>query len=194
VLGECQKWPATAAPEPVPDAGPDVPVLVLVGRADLRTSLELAQQVAAAYPRATLLDVPHVGHSVLTTDASECAVRGLAAFLAGRTPQRCTGKPALRAGRYLPASARGMTARAVARHTVEGVLHDLEASRLLFGQRRRYELLGLRAGWTDARGGRVRLVGVSWFLGVRVSGTVTAAGRGRVTVSGLAAAPRTVRL
>ncbi len=94
VFDLCLDWPATPAPEPVPDAGPDVPVLVLSGRADLRTPLELATRVAATYPRATLLDVPHVGHSVLTSDESRCAVRGL------------TGLPRWRRARTLHGTAR----------------------------------------------------------------------------------------
>ena len=79
---------------------PDVPVLVLSGRDDLRTPLEQAQRVAAAYPRATVLDVPHVGHSVLT--ASSCARAAVAAFLAGgddaavRRRRRCARRPTCR--------------------------------------------------------------------------------------------------
>jgi hypothetical protein len=181
---KCVSWPATAAPEPVPDAGPDVPVLVIAGRADVRTPLELATRVAATYPRATLLDVPHVGHSVLTTDTSGCALRGLTAFLAQRPPERCATEPPLPAGRYLPTSARGMNAATVARYTVEGVLHDLQASKLQFGKRPRYELWGLRGGWADVRRGRVKLHEVSWFRGVTVSGTITVKGKGLVTVEG----------
>src|SRR5262249_34412920 len=49
---DCAKWPATPAPEPPPAATPDVPVLVISGRDDIRTPLEGAQIVAAAYPHA----------------------------------------------------------------------------------------------------------------------------------------------
>jgi pimeloyl-ACP methyl ester carboxylesterase len=192
-IEKCLSWPATAAPEPVPDAGPDVPVLVIAGRADVRTPLELATQVAATYPRATLLDVPQVGHSVLTTDASGCALRGLSAFLAQRAPERCAPKPPLPAGRYLPPSARGMTVATIARYTVEGVLHDLHASRLQFGKRPRYELWGLRGGWADVRRGRIKLHDVSWFRGFTVSGTITVKGKGRLTVEGPGSS-RSIRL
>ncbi|HEY6886890.1 MAG TPA: alpha/beta fold hydrolase, partial [Solirubrobacter sp.] len=47
---DCRKWPATPAPEPPPAATPDVPVLVISGRDDIRTPLEGAQAVAAAFP------------------------------------------------------------------------------------------------------------------------------------------------
>jgi pimeloyl-ACP methyl ester carboxylesterase len=184
----CETWPATPAPEPVPDAGPDVPALVLSGRADLRTPLELATRVAADYPRATLVDVPHVGHSVLAADPSGCAVRGLRAFLAGAAPGRCTAPREVPAAGYLPASARGLSARAVARLTVAGLLHDLAVAG------RPYELRGLRGGYATVRGRRLTLRRVRWFRGVQVSGTVSRAGRGRVTVRGLGGPPRTVKL
>jgi hypothetical protein len=172
-----------------------VPVLVLSGRADLRTPLELATRVAAAYPRGTLLDVPNVGHSVLGSDRSGCALRGLQTFLAGGAPAPCTGPPPVTAGRYLPASARGLSAKQVARLTVEGLLHDLAATRLAAGQRARYELVGLRDGGATVRRGRLKLDGVSWFRGVRVSGTVSAkTGRGRVAVRGPGRRVRTVQL
>ena len=59
------------------------PVLVLSGRDDLRTPLEDARRTAAQYPNAKVLAVPGVGHSVLGTDFSGCALNGLIAFLRG---------------------------------------------------------------------------------------------------------------
>ena len=188
VYDSCRGWPATPAPEPVADAGPDVPVLVVSGRADLRTPLELAQRVAGAYPRATLLDVPHVGHSVFIADGSGCALRGLSAFLRGGAPVRCTAPPELPAARYLPASARGLTAAAAARYTVEGVLHDAVAA----SDDRR--LSGLRGGSAVVTRRHVTLRRVQWFRGVRVSGRVSRKGKGRVTVGGLGGPTRTVEL
>lgn len=194
-LDLCLNWPATPTPEPVPEAGPDVPVLVLSGRADLRTPLELATRVAAAYPRATLLDVPHVGHSVISADRSGCAVRGLKTFLSGAAPAPCTAAPTVPAARYLPASARGLSARQAARDTVDALLHDLVATRAAAGQRARYELLGLRGGDATVRKGRLTMSRVSWFRGVRVTGSVSAkTGKGRVTVTGPGKQRRTVRL
>ncbi|RKQ86266.1 pimeloyl-ACP methyl ester carboxylesterase [Solirubrobacter pauli] len=194
-LDLCLNWPATPAPEPVPEAGPDVPVLVLSGRADLRTPLELATRVAADYPRATLLDVPHVGHSVISADRSGCAVRGLETFLNGAAPAPCTAAAAVPAARYLPASARGLSARQAARSTVDALLHDLVATRVVAGRRARYELLGLRGGEATVRNGRLTLSRVAWFRGVRVTGSVSAkTGKGRVTVTGPGKQRRTVRL
>ena len=88
VADMCASWPATPAPEPPPAATPDVPVLVLSGRHDLTTPLEQAQRVAAGYPRATLIDIPHAGHSVLS--ASSCARAAVAAFLTVGTAQPAT--------------------------------------------------------------------------------------------------------
>lgn len=196
VLDLCLQWPATATPEPVADAGPDVPVLVLSGRADLRTPLELATRVAAAYPRATLLDVPHVGHSVLSADRSNCAVNGLRTFLAGAAPAPCTAVPApVTAAGYQPASAQGMSPAEAARGTVDGVLHDLAAVKYTAGRQSAYSLTGLRGGVAVAKGGRVTLRRIAWFRGVRVSGKVSAkTGKGRVTVTGLGRRTQTVKL
>ena len=64
----CAAWPPTPRPQPVAFAGPNVPVLILSGREDLRTPLEDARRTAAQYPNARLLAVPGVGHSVLRND------------------------------------------------------------------------------------------------------------------------------
>ena len=77
-------------PRPSSYLGPDVPVLVLCGRADLRTPLEDARRTAAQYPNASVLAVPGVGHSVLSTDLSGCAVRGR-----GGVPGRARGRQVL---------------------------------------------------------------------------------------------------
>ena len=58
VTGLCAKWPSTPKPEAVSYLGPDVPVLVISGRADLRTPLESARRTAAQYPNATILGSP----------------------------------------------------------------------------------------------------------------------------------------
>ena len=65
-------------------------MLVLSGRADLRTPLEDARRTAAQYPNAKLLAVPGVGHSVLGTDVSGCAVKGMIAFLRAQTIAPCS--------------------------------------------------------------------------------------------------------
>ena len=90
LVGLCENWPPTPRPEAVPYLGPDVPVLVLSGRADLRTPLEDARRTALQYPNAKVLAVPGVGHSVSSTDVSGCAARGMVAFLRGQEVAQCT--------------------------------------------------------------------------------------------------------
>jgi len=92
----CTAWPAPAGGSQLA-AGPlpDVPVLVLSGDRDMRTPTAGARAVAARFPHAQVLVVPGVGHSVLTTDYSLCAFRGVQAWLKGATPKQCRRVPPL---------------------------------------------------------------------------------------------------
>lgn len=88
-LDLCSAWPEAPAPA-TPTALPDVPALLLAGEEDLRTPLEDAQAVAAQMPRARLLAVPAVGHSVLGFTAEQgCPTRAVRAFLAGAVVRPC---------------------------------------------------------------------------------------------------------
>ncbi|MDA0161847.1 alpha/beta hydrolase [Solirubrobacter ginsenosidimutans] len=183
VWEDCRKWPATPAPEPPPATTPDVPVLVISGRDDIRTPLEGAEAVAAAFPHATLLTVPHVGHSVLTTDEDGCALAGAAAFLAGQPVAPCATKPTVPAGAYYPAVFSGGPAKA-AEATVAAIRHDVEAAKGGRTINRTFGVAGLRGGSAIARRGALELRKVSQFTGLRVSGKVSAAGNGTLTLSG----------
>ena len=200
VVGLCENWPPTPRPEAVSYLGPDVPVLVLSGRADLRTPLEDARRTAAQYPHAQVLAVPGVGHSVLTSDFSGCAVKGAVAFLHGQTVATCS-RTSLGArlqglsAPYIPASigdlrptaASGLAGRtfsAVA-VTLSGVGYDTA-----FATAR--QLPGLRAGYVKVSRTKLELHGVEWIRGVRVSGTFNARGAGTLTVSGPSAAAGTL--
>jgi pimeloyl-ACP methyl ester carboxylesterase len=89
LIPECSRWPdASPAPAP-PGPLPDVPTLLLSGAQDLRTPTSQARAVAAMIPGAHVLVVPYTGHSVLGSDLSGCAGRGLAAFFAGASVQPC---------------------------------------------------------------------------------------------------------
>jgi pimeloyl-ACP methyl ester carboxylesterase len=181
---ECLKWPSTPLPEPPPAATPDVPVLVLSGRDDIRTPLEGALAVAAAYPRATVLAVPHVGHSVLTMDSEHCALNGAAAFLAGRPVAPCATKPLVPAGAFFPASFKGSPGKA-AEHTVAALRHDLDAAKA--GDDHpptRFVLRGVRGGSARVRRGAFDLRNVELYKGLRVSGKLSAAGNGTLRVRG----------
>lgn len=200
LVGLCAEWPPTPRPEAVSYLGPDVPVLVLSGRADLRTPLEDARRTAAQYPHARVLAVPGVGHSVLSTDLSGCAVRGAAAFLAGREVATCSRTSAAArfqalSAPFAPASiadlrpigASGLPGRtfSAVSVTLAGVGYD---SAFATSGRRP----GLRAGYVVSTRSKLTLRGVEWIRGVRVSGSLSSRGAGTLTVSGPSAAAGTL--
>ena len=87
----CVGWP-NASPAPAATGPlPQVPTLVLEGQADLRTPLEDGQAVASQIgPSATVVAIPHTGHSVLGSDLSDCGKNAVTAFFAGQVPAACT--------------------------------------------------------------------------------------------------------
>jgi hypothetical protein len=64
--------------------------LVISGRDDSRTPTADASALAASLPAATLLTVPNVGHSVLSSDPSGCAQRAMSAFFIGAPIAQCS--------------------------------------------------------------------------------------------------------
>ena len=117
-------------------------------------------------------------------DEEGCALGGAAAFLAGQPVAPCATKPFVPSGAYFPASFRGSPAKA-AENTVAAVRHDLDVARA--GDetpRSRFELLGVRGGYAIVRRGAFDLRDVSLFTGLRVSGKLSAAGNGRLTLRG----------
>ncbi len=188
----CAAWPATPRPPlpPGPGSGPDVPVLVVAGREDLRTPLEDQRRAAAQFPRAQVLAVGGVGHAVLFNDVSGCALRGLRRFLAGAAARSCgvarreydIALPHFRALRDVPRPLGDVPAR-VGRTAVAVDLTLRDAERWTGGLPQR----GLRGGWMESGpdGDSVRLVRYEVVPGVRVSGvlrrgpdTLTVTGRG----------------
>src|SRR5204863_380480 len=78
--------PAPVATGPLPQ----VPTLILEGQADLRTPLEDGQAVANQIgPSATVVAIPHTGHSVLGSDLSNCGTNAVTAFFGGQQPSAC---------------------------------------------------------------------------------------------------------
>jgi pimeloyl-ACP methyl ester carboxylesterase len=190
----CASWPPTPAPPAVPVAGPDVPVLILSGRDDLRTPLEDEVHQQQTYPHAQLLDVPDVGHDVLGADFSHCADKAVAAFLAGQAVAKCTKHVALPPAGYLPATIAhlravrpggraGRTLRALAL-SLTAVEHDSRLRVVAGGGLG--PVPGLRAGWARLTRHSIALHGYSLFRGMRVTGTLRPAGT--LTVSGPGAA------
>ena len=185
----CSTWPPTPRPEPVALQGPDVPVLILSGRDDLRTPLEDARRSAAQYPNAKLLAVPGVGHSVLRSDPTGCAGAGLIAFLRGRTVAPCAQRNPLAAAPYAPATVgalpptrlsgvRGRTLSALT-VTLTGIAFDAAAHG---GET--FRLPGLRGGYVRGTRRTLRLHNVEWIRGVFISGRLDSRGRGTVSING----------
>jgi pimeloyl-ACP methyl ester carboxylesterase len=206
VAALCTAWPPTPRPAAVPAAGPDVPVLVLSGRSDLRTPQEDARRIAAQYPAARFLSVPGVGHSVLTSDFSGCALEAVQAFIDARTVKNCHGGGLKLDGvAYVPATVGALKARRLPgkagrtltalRETIAGVALDSALGLALAAPKRSARVPGLRTGFTTISRTKIVLHGVGWFRGMRVSGVVDSDNEtGHLTVSGPAAAKGTLVL
>jgi pimeloyl-ACP methyl ester carboxylesterase len=92
LVGLCKFWTtAPAAEPPLPATLPDVPTLILAGLDDLRTPAEDAMALAASMPRAHLLLVPDVGHSVMSR--SPCSLRAFAHFMVDEPISECHLSP-----------------------------------------------------------------------------------------------------
>ncbi|HXB14501.1 MAG TPA: alpha/beta fold hydrolase [Solirubrobacteraceae bacterium] len=89
-IPQCAAWPFTSPfPAPAPARLPAVPTLILSGAEDLRTPTSNAREVAAIIPGSHLLVVPDVGHSVLGSDPTSCAERGLQALFRAQRIAAC---------------------------------------------------------------------------------------------------------
>jgi pimeloyl-ACP methyl ester carboxylesterase len=207
----CALWPPVPLPSPVGRTAPAVPTLILSGREDLRTPVEDARREAAFYPDVRLVTVGGIGHSVLSNDVSSCSTRALAAFLANGPVANCTRvRRLIDPAPFIPAHIGSLAASPVAGGlpgrtlTAFGAtLTDAsrQSARMLLDGRRR--IGGLRAGTltlsvrgrTTPRVGRITLRGYETVAGVRVTGTLDAAGRhARFTIGGPSAAPGTLTL
>jgi pimeloyl-ACP methyl ester carboxylesterase len=205
----CADWPPTPKPEGVASAGPDLPVLVLSGRVDLRTPTEDARRTAGQYPHATLLTVPGVGHSVLTSNFfGGCALDGTVAFLTGEPVTPCDSQSAgltLDAVAYEPADLARLKARRLPgragrtltglRLTLQNVVGEYALHTLFLGRSPSARFPGLRAGYIQVTNRRLVFHGLEWFRGMRVSGALDIKRTvGRLLVSGPAAAHGTILL
>jgi pimeloyl-ACP methyl ester carboxylesterase len=200
----CLGWPATPRPPIAASTGPDLPVLILAGRADLRTPLEDQRRAGLQFPRATVVGVPGVGHSVLGTDQSGCASDAVTAFLFGRKRQRCPradvvplALPVFRSLSELPGAAGDLprrieqtavavdlTLRDVARQVVAVGVGGSSAAGDVAG--RVLRIGGLRGGRLELRRRTLVLRSYEVVPGVRVSGRLTSNLVGSIVVSGTA--------
>lgn len=178
----CLLWPPQAR-RPGIGSGPlpNVPVLVLAGERDLRTSASNAAAIAARFPQGHLLTAPGVGHSVLGADFTTCSGDAVKTWLNGGVPPtRCPRSPMLvnPIGQF-PASfaalrpvgatgVRGRTLAAVAKTVREaGASWGLAVTG--FTQAR--SIAGLYGGTLRASGVTFSLSRYSLVPGVQVSGS-----------------------
>ncbi|MBB4663290.1 alpha/beta hydrolase [Conexibacter arvalis] len=211
----CRTWPESPIEQPPVAPLPDVPALLLAGEEDVRTPREDAAALAARLPRATLVTVPHTGHSVLGAETGRCAGRALRRFFGGGRVRDCRsgGRRLLdvvrplpsRFGALRPASGTpgraGRTVTAVAA-TFGAIASDLMSeiyARLLAGDFGVLSGEPVRSG--GLRGGSVELNGKGFVLrrysavpGVTISGTIRVdLDRGALRVGGRSAARGTLR-
>jgi pimeloyl-ACP methyl ester carboxylesterase len=205
---QCLGWPETPRPPfvPSPAAGPDVPVLVLGGREDLRTPLEDQRRAASQFPNARVVGVANAGHSVLSNDTSGCGIRAVRVFLSGAALAPSCGRleraiplalPVFRRLDQLPGAA-GTAPRDVERTVVavDLTLRDVVRQLAAIGigsssgadvTARTISVGGLRGGRLVVTRRGVRLVSYEVVPGVRVSGALSPGGRGQLTITGRAA-------
>jgi pimeloyl-ACP methyl ester carboxylesterase len=204
----CRLWPQSPTPPTLASgAFPAVPTLILSGQDDLRTPLEVATAVARRLPRATVVSVPNVGHSVLDWPNAICARRALVAFFRDRLIQRCNG-----AAKLVPVEKLAPTALAQLKpqrgrpvrvgRTLTAVERTLEDTGIQFiGAAFALDVFrpgigGLRGGTTRFKSYGFALDHVEYVPGVRVSGQLRGdrLSRGFIRVTGAAAASGRMRL
>jgi pimeloyl-ACP methyl ester carboxylesterase len=201
----CAGWPATPEPPQAASNGPDLPVLILGGRMDLRTPLEDQRRAGLQFPRAQVVGVPNVGHSVLGSEIAGCGRDALEAFLLGRARRACPNVrlvplalPVFRDLDDLP-GARGDLPRRIEQTAVavDLTLRDVGRQLAAFAvgasstaedvRRRSVRLGGLRGGRLELTETSVVLRAYELVPGVRVTGRLSTRGTGTLTVTGTGA-------
>jgi hypothetical protein len=185
-------------------------VLVLSGDRDIRTPTAGARAVAARFPRAQVLVVPGVGHSVLTADFSLCTFRNVSYWLGGKALQKCRRVPPYVAplARF-PASVASTTpvkgVGGIRGRTLAAVKQSLGEAEAGWLTSNGYPIGGVYGGrLTSLSGSSFKILSYSDVPGLKLSGTLKlnpssdASGsplgvlRGTITVSGSHAAHGTL--
>jgi pimeloyl-ACP methyl ester carboxylesterase len=205
----CEQWPTPSGNTPLAQGPyPNVPVLAINGGYDMRTPTANALAVVDQFPQGRLVVVPGVGHSVLTADISGCSQNAVRAWILGtlNAPTRamCPRVPSLvKVVGAFPKRPAGPTA-ATTFTAVKKTLREAESTwlQVLFSAVQ-FVPRGLYGGkLVNAKQGLAfTLTRYAVAPGVFVSGKVTFATvgppivfKGRVRVSGPAAAAGTVRI
>jgi pimeloyl-ACP methyl ester carboxylesterase len=181
----CAYWPMLPDQPSFGDGHPaDVPVLLVHGEFDLRSTLSSTKTVAAEFPQSTVFTVPDAGHSASRRAAPNCARTAVIEFIAsGTRPVRCKhGADPFAPRPLVPKAARP---REAARLTVADAFDQLDAAT---GGRPSLESQvrggGLRGG--VFRGSKRGLVLDRYVFvkGIPVSGTVRPSGDVVLEVNG----------
>ena len=194
----CVAWPNASPPPAPPTPLPAVPTLILSGASDLRTPFEDAAGVAARIPGAQLVAVPFTGHSVVTSDLSDCAKNAIAAFFAGQPAAQCpTVKQVIAPSPIAPTRLAKVHGRTTALKTVAAVTATVRDVRLQFlgdeiaaGRATPVgaKVGGLRSGHATATSRGFNLRRVEFVPGVVVNGFIpTQPGTATLTISGRSA-------
>ena len=174
----CAYWPmAPDQPSFGSSARADVPVLLLHGEFDLRSSKASTLTVAREFPHSKVLIVPNAGHSPTRFEASHCSRSAAAQFLnTGTAPAKCkrTRDPWV-VRPLVPRSVRAAgSPAAAAQLTVADAFNQLDDGSM---DRPSVESKvrggGLRGGWFRGTGHGVELHGFTFVRGFPVSGTVS---------------------
>ena len=178
-----------------------MPTLILAGGADLRTP----SRTPPASPRASRAPsssrCPFTGHSVVTSDLSDCAKNAIAAFFAGQPAAPCPAAQQVIAPTPIsPTRLSKLPGRTIVTKTIAAVtatVRDVScsssATRSPPGARRRSapRSAGCAPGTRTATSHGIRLRRVEFVPGVTVNGAVPAQkGASTLAISGRCGAPR----
>ena len=197
----CPYWPEASDSPPVETSAlPSVPTLILSGDDDLRTPQEDAVKLASQMPKATVLKVPNVGHSVLGSDLTTCSTRAMQHFYRGQAITPCrAGEPLIPPTPVPPTSFSQVRALRGHPGRVGRTLTSVRLTLADLFERTLDALLnspdgvtfepvgGLRAGYFKTGSKGLSLHGYSWVPGVTLSGTVPLEGSLHIKVGGSAA-------
>jgi pimeloyl-ACP methyl ester carboxylesterase len=178
----CAFWPMRAE-QPSFGSGtpPNVPVLLIHGEFDLRSTAASTETVAKQYRQGKILTVPNEGHSPTRTPTGGCARAEAVAYLRdGRPPEPCPRAEDPFAPRALvPPSVRAAGGPvAAARLTVADAFDQLDAGSLLrVAAEPRVRGGGLLHGWFRGSARGLSLHGYAFVRGFPVTGLVRPTGR-----------------
>ena len=192
----CAFWPMRAQPSFGTGAPPNVPVLLIHGEFDLRSTLASTETVAKEYPQGKVLIVPNEGHSPTRTPTGQCARDAAVRYLRDEfPPQPCpvvTDPFAPRA--LVPGSVRKAGGPiAAAELTVADAFDELDAGSLLrVAAEPSVKGGGLRAGRFNGSKRGLVLTRYRFVRGFPVTGIVKPTGTVVLKIrTGCCASPRT---